>query len=145
MTISVAVRVDHLPAASVPATACSSAHSLLQPRTVLVPSLDHHGTVSSVKAFIRANLRVPDELQQLMAPLFTRLSEKDMVEDVYGRYPCSTDMELPDLHVDEDTLTFFGREGTRTVELVDDVRLDEYHILDRAPLQLKVGGVTASI
>ena len=47
-------------------------------------------------------------------------------------------MEVSELHLDEDTFTMFGREGGRLVDLVDEKRVEEYHILDRTTLHLKV-------
>lgn len=49
-------------------------------------------------------------------------------------------MDISELHLDEDTFTMYGRETGRFVELVDEKRVDEYHILDRTTLHLKVRG-----
>jgi hypothetical protein len=48
------------------------------------------------------------------------------------------ELEISELHLDEDTFMMYGREGGRFVDLVDEKRLDDYHILDRSTLQLKV-------
>jgi hypothetical protein len=48
------------------------------------------------------------------------------------------ELEVSELHLDEDTFMMYGREGGRFVDLVDEKRLDDYHILDRSTLQLKV-------
>lgn len=48
------------------------------------------------------------------------------------------DREISELYLDEDTFTMYGREGGRFVDLVGEKRVDEYHILDRSTLQLKV-------
>ena len=91
MGITVAVKVDHLPIANtiVAAPVCEKT------RTVLVPNLDYHGTVrATLNAFILQNLFIPPECQLLSAPLFTRLSEKDSVEDIYKRYACQVRVPL---------------------------------------------------
>jgi hypothetical protein len=83
MGITVAVKVDHLPIANALVAAPASEKT----RTVLVPNLDNHGTVrDTLQAFISRNLFVAEECQLLSAPLFTRLSEKDNVDDIYKRY-----------------------------------------------------------
>lgn len=51
------------------------------------------------------------------------------------------DLDISELHLDEDTFTLYGRETGRFVELVDEKRVDEYHILDRTTLHLKVRGL----
>jgi hypothetical protein len=85
MGITVAVKVDHLPIANALVAAPASEKT----RTVLVPNLDNHGTVrDTLQAFISRNLFVAEECQLLSAPLFTRLSEKDNVDDIYKRYSC---------------------------------------------------------
>lgn len=85
MGITVAVKVEHLPIANALVAAPASEKS----RTVLVPNLDYHGTVrDTLNAFISRNLFLPEECQLLSAPLFTRLSEKDSVDDIYKRYSC---------------------------------------------------------
>lgn len=48
------------------------------------------------------------------------------------------DYEISELHLDEDTFEMYGREGGRVVDLVGDKRLEEYHILDRSTLHLRV-------
>ena len=85
MGITVAVKVDHLPIANALITAPVSEKT----RTLLVPNLDNNGTVrDTLSAFISRNLSIPEECQLLSAPLFTRLSEKDNVDDIYKRYSC---------------------------------------------------------
>ncbi|KAL2611970.1 hypothetical protein R1flu_023662 [Riccia fluitans] len=66
-----------------------------------------------------------------------KLEEQENVEDLYKRYACQTEAETPDIHVDEDTFTFFAREGGRTVELDDNQTLEQYHILDKTVLELR--------
>jgi len=48
------------------------------------------------------------------------------------------DQEVSEVYLDEDTFTMYGREGGRFVDLVGEKRVEEYHILDRSTLQLKV-------
>jgi len=135
MGITVAVKVDHLPTAFNAPVPSPASDKL---RTILVPNVDYHGTVrATLNAFIRQNLFIPERLQLLSAPLFTKLSEKDSVEDIYTRYACQAELEVSELHLDEDTFMMYGREGGRFVDLVDEKRLDDYHILDRSTLQLK--------
>ncbi|KAG0583641.1 hypothetical protein KC19_3G151300 [Ceratodon purpureus] len=134
MGITVAVKVDHLPIANALVAAPASEKT----RTVLVPNLDNHGTVrDTLQAFLSRNLFIPEECQLISAPMFTRLSEKDNVDDIYKRYSCQADQEISELYLDEDTFTMYGREGGRFVDLVGEKRIDEYHILDRSTLQLK--------
>lgn len=134
MGITVAVKVEHLPIANAIVAAPASEKS----RTVLVPNLDYHGTVrNTLNAFISRNLFLPEECQLLSAPLFTQLSEKDNVVDIYKRYSCQADQEVSEVYLDEDTFTMYGREGGRFVDLVGEKRVEEYHILDRSTLQLK--------
>jgi hypothetical protein len=86
MGITVAVKVDHLPTAFNAPVPSPASDKL---RTILVPNVDYHGTVrATLNAFIRQNLFIPERLQLLSAPLFTKLSEKDSVEDIYTRYAC---------------------------------------------------------
>lgn len=135
MGFTVAVKVEHL---ALPKILVSTPSE--QSGTVLVPNLESHGTVkATVKDFIRQNLFIPDELQVLQAPLFRKLSEKEAIEDIYKRYLCQAETETPELHLDEDNFFFFAREGGRTVELDDNLRLEEYHILEKTVLQLWVG------
>jgi len=92
MGITVAVKVEHLPIANALVAAPASEKS----RTVLVPNLDYHGTVrDTLNAFISRNLFLPEECQLLSAPLFTRLSEKDNVDDIYKRYSCQVQLQSP--------------------------------------------------
>lgn len=85
MGITVAVKVDHFPIVSSLVTASTTDKS----RTVLVPNLDFHGTVrDTLVTFLQKNLFISEECQLLSAPLFTRLSDKDNVEDIYKRYSC---------------------------------------------------------
>lgn len=91
MGITVAVRVEHLRTASAPVASPAGDKF----RTILVPNLDYYGTVrATLNAFIRQNLFIPEDLQLLSAPLFTRLSEKDNVEDIYKRYSCQVLQKL---------------------------------------------------
>lgn len=45
---------------------------------------------------------------------------------------------MSEVCLDEDTFTMYGREGGRYVELVGEKRVEEYHILDKSTLKLKV-------
>jgi hypothetical protein len=91
MGITVAVKVDHLPTAFNAPVPSPASDKL---RTILVPNVDYHGTVrATLNAFIRQNLFIPERLQLLSAPLFTKLSEKDSVEDIYTRYACQVQQE----------------------------------------------------
>lgn len=96
MGITVAVKVEHLPIANALVAAPASEKS----RTVLVPNLDYHGTVrDTLSAFIYRNLFLPEECQLLSAPLYTRLSEKDNVEDIYKRYSCQVHLKSLISHI----------------------------------------------
>ncbi|XP_024381244.1 uncharacterized protein [Physcomitrium patens] len=134
MGITVAVKVDHFPIVSSLVTASTTDKS----RTVLVPNLDFHGTVrDTLVTFLQKNLFISEECQLLSAPLFTRLSDKDNVEDIYKRYSCQADQEISEIHLDEDTFMMYGREGGRFVDLVGEKRVEDYHILDRSTLHLR--------
>ncbi|KAJ7555381.1 hypothetical protein O6H91_05G035000 [Diphasiastrum complanatum] len=134
MDITVALHLDHLTTAQLPMTIPSSDQS----RAILAPNLPHNGTVrSTLKSFVRQHLFTPEDMQLLVAPLFTKLNEKETVEDIYSHYLCQAEVDASDLYVDEDSLIFFGRESGKTVDLIDSGKLDEYNILDRATLQLK--------
>lgn len=134
MAFTVAVEVEHLPTACVP----PSVHAANKPQTLLIPNLKPHASVkSSLKKFIRENLAIADELQSLSAPLFSLLREHEGVEDIYSRYCCHADADNPDLHVDEESFSFFGRERGQLVQLSDDDRLDQRHIIDECKLHLK--------
>ncbi|KAG6543830.1 hypothetical protein Mapa_014670 [Marchantia paleacea] len=133
MGITVAVKLEHL---ALPKILTST--SADQSGLVLVPNLDHYGTVKdTVKIFIRNNFFIAEELQVIQAPLFRKLGEKESVEYIYKRYACQTEIETSDIHLDEDNLTFFAREGGRTVELEENQKLEDYHILDMTVLQLR--------
>ncbi|CAM6083136.1 unnamed protein product [Calypogeia fissa] len=133
MGFTVAVKVEHL---ALPKILLSTPSE--QSRTVLLPNMEPYRTVKgTVKDFIRQNLFIPDDLQVLQAPLFRKLSEKEGVEDIYKRYLCQAEVETPELHFDEDNFVFFAREGGRSVELDDNLRLEEYHILEKTVLQLR--------
>lgn len=134
MGITVAVKLEHLALPKI-LTSANADHSGL----VLVPNVDHYGTVKdTVKSFIRNNFFIADELQVIQAPLFRKLGEKEGVEDIYKRYACQADIEISDIHLDEDNYSFFAREGGRTVELEENQKLEDYHILDKTVLQLRV-------
>lgn len=91
MGITVVVKVEHLPIANVSVAPPASGKS----RNVLVPNLDYHGTVKdTLHAFISRNLFFPEDTQLLSAPLFTRLSEKDNVDDIYKRYSCQVHLKI---------------------------------------------------
>lgn len=135
MGFTVAVKVEHL---GLPKILVSTPQSE-QSGTVLIPNVEPYGTVkATVKDFIRRNLFIADELQVLQAPLFRKLAEKESVEDLYKRYLCQAEVENPELHLDEDNSVFFAREGGRSVDLDDNLRLEEYHILEKTVLQLRV-------
>jgi hypothetical protein len=135
MGFTVGVKVEHL---ELPKTLVSTPSE--QSGLVLVPNVEAYGTVkATLKDFIRQNLFIPEDLQVLQAPLFRKLTEKEAVEDIYKRYLCQADIENSDLHLDEDNFVFFAREGGRSIDLEDNLRLEEYHILDKTVLQLRVG------
>lgn len=132
--ISVALAVEHLPTASVPSTISLAAKN----RFILIPNLDSRLTVkANIKQFVEEFLYIPSHLQSLSAPLFTKLSENESVEDLYRRYDCHAEAHDPDLHVDEDTYTFWGREAGKSVDLQDGLTLEDYHILDKTTICLK--------
>lgn len=132
--ISVALAVEHLPTASVPSTISLAVKN----RFILIPNLDSRLTVkTNIKQFVEEFLYIPSHLQSLSAPLFTKLGENESVEDLYRRYDCHAEAQDPDLHVDEDTYTFWGREAGKSVDLQDGLTLEDYHILDKTTICLK--------
>lgn len=137
MGFTVRVKVEHLELPKILVSTPSE-----QSGIVLIPNVEPYGTVkATVKEFIRRNLFIPDDLQMLQAPLFRKLSEKEGVEDLYKRYLCQAEVENPELHLDEDNFVFFAREAGRSVDLDENLRLEEYHILEKTVLQLRVGRI----
>lgn len=129
-----ALAVEHLPTASVPSTISLAAKN----RFILIPNLDSRSTVkANVKQFVEEFLYIPSHLQFLSAPLFTKLGENESVEDLYRRYDCHAEAQDPGIHVDEDTYTFWGREAGKSVDLQDELALEDYHILDKTKICLK--------
>ncbi|KAH7284762.1 hypothetical protein KP509_34G069500 [Ceratopteris richardii] len=135
MALTVAVEVEHLPTASVfPTLQTANRH-----QTLLIPNVNPKASVkSSLKRFIRESLGIDEELQSLSGPKFSRLADEDCVEDIYGRYCCHADAEVPDVHVDEESFAFFARAHGQVVEFSDDDRLDQLHIINESKLQLKM-------
>eukprot|EP00250_Pteridium_aquilinum_P019109 c2429_g1_i1 orf=89-1792(+) len=134
MAFTVAIEVEHLPSACV----SPALHTAKQLQTLLIPNVNPRASVkSALKKFIRENLDIADDLQSISAPLFSLLPEELGVEDICSRYCCHAEAENPDLHVDEDSFAFFGRERGKFVELCDDDRLDQRHIIDECKLNLK--------
>ncbi|EFJ28554.1 hypothetical protein SELMODRAFT_410981 [Selaginella moellendorffii] len=136
MAITVGIRVEHLAVANVYPGAVAPLGD--RSKLILAPNLLYNGSVrSTLKEFVRDNLFFGEEQQQLVAPLFTRLSESMPVEEVYKRYACQADRDECELFVDEESLTFFGREAGKTVDLPDDAKLHEYNILDKSIVELR--------
>ncbi|GLJ05214.1 hypothetical protein SUGI_0013880 [Cryptomeria japonica] len=134
--ISVALAVEHLPTASIPSTISTQAK---HPKFILIPNLDTQLSVkSTIKQFIEECLYIPSHLQSISTPLFTRLEETESVEDVYSKYDCNTEADNPGLHFEEDTCTFWGLESGKSIRLQDDWRLQDYHILHKSSISLKI-------
>ncbi|KAH9327156.1 hypothetical protein KI387_007334, partial [Taxus chinensis] len=74
----------------------------------------------------------------LSAPLFSKLGENESVEDLYSKYDCNAEAESPCLHVEEDGCTFWGRESGKSIDLQDGLRLQDYHILHKTNIRLKI-------
>ncbi len=54
------------------------------------------------------------------------------------------ELEVSELHLDEDTFMMYGHGGGWFVDLVDEKQLDDYHILDKSTLQLKASSFANS-
>ncbi|GBG70092.1 hypothetical protein CBR_g5724 [Chara braunii] len=107
------------------------------PNKVAITQLDPNANIrAAIKAFVRDHLYIAEDIQRLTAPLFSKVSDGECIEDVYSRYACHVDLDVTNLHLDEDTFCVYGLEGSQTVTLSDSDSLHDRHILDKSTLYL---------
>lgn len=77
-------------------------------------------------------------LQELTAPLFEELADSQPATYLPHAFLCEPSAEISQLYVDEDSLSLWGVHAASQIELFDDDRLAEKHIVDQAVLRLRV-------
>eukprot|EP00243_Klebsormidium_subtile_P004178 TRINITY_DN17972_c0_g1_i1.p1 TRINITY_DN17972_c0_g1~~TRINITY_DN17972_c0_g1_i1.p1 ORF type:complete len:550 (-),score=75.75 TRINITY_DN17972_c0_g1_i1:532-2181(-) len=106
---------------------------------IVIPNVDPRGTVGEqIKSFVQERLGVPLNLQELTAPLFEELADSQPATYLPHAFLCEPSAETSQLYVDEDSLSLWGVHAASQIELFDDDRLAEKHVVDQAVLRLRV-------